>query len=222
MKSLIVANWKMNPSTLVGAKKLFNSIKKGTKNIRKTEVVICPPFVYIPIFQQFDNSTIRLGAQDIFWEQTGAYTGEVSAAMLKDAGVEYAIIGHSERRRYLKEADEMINKKIKAALAGGLKPILCVANLTQLEKGLKGVSKKIIIAYEPVSAIGTGKPYSVEKAKKIRKGLVRHPLVLYGGSVNSRNCLDYIKKAGFRGLLIGGASINAKEFIKITKKVDEF
>ncbi len=216
MKSLIVANWKMNPSTLVGAKKLFNSIKRGVKNIKNIEVVICPPFVWLSNLLMSKPYTLnpKLGAQDCFWEQTGDYTGEVSAAMLKDAGVKYAIIGHSERRRYLKEADEMINKKIKAALAGGLKPILCVANLTQLEKGLKGISKKIIIAYEPVSAIGTGKPCSIGRAKKTRSK-IKYPVVLYGGSVNQQNATDYISKAGFQGLLIGGASLDTKKFLDI-------
>ena len=161
-----------------------------------------------------------LGAQNCFWEEKGAFTGEISATMLKNLDCQYVIIGHSERRRHFGESDEMINKKIKAALMNGLKPILCIANLFQFKKSLTGISKKVIIAYEPLSAIGTGKPYSVEKAKKMRN-LIKSPFVLYGGSVNSENAINYIKKAGFQGLLVGGASLIAKEFIEIVKNVSK-
>jgi triosephosphate isomerase len=135
--------------------------------------------------------------------------------MLKDLGLEYVIIGHSERRA-LGETNEMINKKIMAALKNRLKPILCIDKISQIKKDLKG---KIIIAYEPLFAIGTGKPCSIEKAKKMRRSLIRFKTVLYGGSVNSENAKDYIKKAGFQGLLVGGASLDAQEFIKIVKSI---
>lgn len=212
MKLLIVANWKMNPSSLVEARKLFNLEKKGTKRFKRVEVIICPPFVYLSILK-------AKGAQDVFYEEKGAFTGEVSPKMLKSLGVKYVILGHSERRKYLNETDEMVNKKLKAALEAGLKPILCIDNLFQLEKGLRGISEKIIIAYEPVFAIGTGKPCSPEKAKLMRDK-IKYPLVLYGGSVNSQNAKDYIQKAGFQGLLVGGASLNPKEFIILTKNID--
>jgi len=247
MKTLIVANWKMNPSTLEGAKLLFEAVKKEVKNIKKVEIVICPPFPYLPILNNgsptsITTSIIRLGGQDCFWEEKGAFTGEVSPKMLKDLGCKYVIIGHSERRRYFEETDEMINKKIKAALKVGLRPILCIEKISQirkhqrsvkmnevhrLKKGIKGIIKKdlkkIILAYEPVFAIGTGKPCSIEKAKKMRllilRNLNKNLPVLYGGSVNSQNARDYVKKAGFQGLLVGGASLNAQEFIKIVKNV---
>ena len=247
MKPLIIANWKMSPTTLEGAKLLFEAVKKEVKNIKKVEIVICPPFPYLPILNNgsptsITTSIIRLGGQDCFWEEKGAFTGEVSPKMLKDLGCKYVIIGHSERRRYFEETDEMINKKIKAALKVGLRPILCIEKISQirkhqrsvkmnevhrLKKGIKGIIKKdlkkIILAYEPVFAIGTGKPCSIEKAKKMRllilRNLNKNIPVLYGGSVNSQNARDYVKKAGFQGLLVGGASLNAQEFIKIVKNV---
>ena len=203
------------------AKRLFNSVKNGLKNIKNTEVVICPPFVYLPVLKIESKSpsfTISFGGQSCFWEEKGAFTGEVSPTMLKDLGCDYVILGHSERRKYLKETDEMINKKIKAVLSLGLKPILCIANLTQLKKSLRGIEDKVIIAYEPVFAIGTGKPCTIEKAKKMRN-LIKYPVVLYGGSVNSQNATDYIKMAGFQGLLVGGASLDSEEFIKLAKNV---
>lgn len=214
MKPLIVANWKMNPETLFEAKKLFSLVKKGIKNVKNAKVVICPPFVYLPIL-------ITNGSQDCFWEEKGAYTGEISAKMLKNLGCQYVIIGHSERRRYQKETDEMINKKLKAVLKEKLKPILCIDKISQIPKDIKG---NLILAYEPVFAIGTGKPCSIKMARKmkisIRKNLKKNMPVLYGGSVNSQNAKNYIKKAGFQGLLVGGASLNPKEFLKIVKSID--
>jgi len=233
MKKLIVANWKCNPTTLKEAKLLFNSVKNGVKNIKNVEVVICPPFIYLSNIQHL-KSDIQFGAQDCFWEQNGAFTGEISPSMLKDLGVDYVIIGHSERRKYQQEKDSMIYKKIEAALKRGLKPILCIDKTSQIRKLQRSVKmnevhrlKKdfwgAIIAYEPLFAIGTGKPCSVDKAKKMRiaikKKLNKNIPILYGGSVDSQNARDYVKKAGFQGLLVGGASLNAQEFIKIVKNV---
>ena len=164
MKDLIVANWKMNPSSFKEAKKLFDSVKK-TKS-KNAEVVICPPFLYLPLLKG-----ATLGAQDVFWEEKGAFTGEISATQLKDLKVEYVIIGHSERRRYFGETNEAINKKLKKVLETGLKPIFCVGENEsedkamvleqQLTQSLMGISrdnaKHITIAYEPVWAIGTVK-----------------------------------------------------------------
>jgi len=243
MKTLIVANWKMNPSTLEGAKLLFEAVKKEVKNIKKVEIVICPPFTFLSNIQ-YPISNIKLGAQDCFWEKKGAFTGEISPLMLKDLGCQYVIIGHSERRKYQQEKDSMIYKKIEAALKRGLKPILCIDKISQirehqrsvkmnevhrLKKGIKGIIKKdfkkIIIAYEPLFAIGTGKPCSIEKAKKMRllilRNLNKNLPVLYGGSVNSQNARDYIEKAKFQGLLVGGTSLNAQEFIKLVKNVSQ-
>ena len=220
MNKIIIANWKSNPTNLIEAKKLFNEVKE-------TKAVICPPFPYLSVFKyKF------LCAQDCHWELSGAFTGEVSAPMLKDLGVKHVIIGHSERRKYFKETDEIINKKLKAALKVGLRPILCVGENksqevervinNQLKKDLKGIAKKdlkkIIIAYEPVWAIGTGNFCSVDKANKVRE-FIKEKLdnkILYGGSVNSKIAKGYLK-IGFDGLLIGNASLDAEEFRKIAK-----
>jgi triosephosphate isomerase len=241
MKTLIVANWKCNPITLKGAKLLLDSVKRGIKKIKNVEVVICPPFLYLLEFlSRWRKSQISFGAQDCFWEDSGAFTGEISPSMLKDLGCEYVIVGHSERRRYFEETDEMINKKIKAAIKIGLKPILCIGETegerkqgktfkilkNQIQKSLNNLTiqqfSNLAIAYEPIWAIGTGNPCLPPEAKKVllslRKFLRKTP-VLYGGSVNSQNASDYLKKAGFQGLLVGGASLNAQEFIKIVKNV---
>jgi len=239
MKNLIVANWKMNPSTEKEAMKLFDSVKKGVRR-SSAEVIICPPFVYLPLFKG-----LTLGAQNVFYKEKGAFTGEVSSLMLKDLKVKYVIIGHSEARKYLGETDEVINKKIKEVLSVKLKPILCVGETIEqkenkleiLEKQIKGAlkeisfkeAKNIVIAYEPVWAIGTGKNCSVDQTlssvlliKKIisklyKRGLANNIRILYGGSVKSNNSGLYIKGAGVNGLLVGGDSLNAEDFIKIVK-----
>jgi triosephosphate isomerase len=135
--------------------------------------------------------------------------------MLKSLGVKYIIIGHSERRKHFKETNKIIEKKLKSALALGLKPILCIDKLSQIPKD---INDDYILAYEPLFAIGTGEPCSAEKAKKMREK-INKKLVLYGGSVNSKNAEDYIEKSGFQGLLVGGASLNAREFLKIIQKL---
>jgi triosephosphate isomerase (TIM) len=232
MKPFIAANWKCNPTTEKEAVELFDSIKKevGSEN-----VVICPPFVYLSVL-----GGLPLGAQNIFFEKKGAYTGEISPLMAKDLGCEYVIIGHSERRKYFKETNEVVNKKIKAALEAGLTPIFCVGETEeerdraeeviekQIREGLSEVSYpdslELIIAYEPVWAIGTGNPCDAEEAKKmgmfikkIAEEFSSNVLVLYGGSVNSSNSSDYIEKAQMSGLLVGGASLDKEEFVKIVK-----
>jgi triosephosphate isomerase len=229
MKPLIIANWKCNPKTRKEAELLFNGVRNGVKNTKKAEVVIAPPFIWLPILKG-----MVLAAQDCAWEECGPYTGEVSPQMLKGFGVKYVIVGHSERRIHLKETDEMINKKLKVVLKNNLIPILCVGEKKgensekviswQLKEDLKGISpkdlKKIIVAYEPVWAIGTGDFCKPEKAKKalafIKKKI--NTRILYGGSVNSKITKDYMK-VDYDGLLVGGASLNAEEFIKIVKNV---
>jgi triosephosphate isomerase len=248
MRPLIVANWKMNPQILREAKQLFNSVKKGLKNIKNTEVVICPPFVYLLDLQQTTND-FSLGAQDCFWEKAGAFTSGISAFMLKDIGCRYVILGHSERRIYFGDTDEIINKKIKAAILAELNPIFCIGETerekengktwnvlkNQLEKGLSAIPEKemedIALAYEPVWAIGTGDPCSPEETQKIilsireiisemySRQISENLRILYGGSVNSGNVKDYIIKSGVNGFIIGGASINPKEFIKIVRMI---
>ena len=168
-KLLVIGNWKSNPTSLKQAEHLFNSVKRGIKNFKNTEIVICPPFVYISSFKS--EPRLKLGAQNVFWENKGAFTGEVSPKMLKDLGCKYVILGHSERRKYLKETCSIVNKKVKAVLANNLIPVLCVANIGQVKRGLKEIPqkelKKIVVAYEPIFAIGTGKACNPEKAKKM-------------------------------------------------------
>jgi len=220
-KTLIIANWKMNPKTTKEANNLFNSIKDWSHKIKKAEVVICPPFIYLPFLKE--KGRLKLGGQNGFWEESGAYTGEVSLLMLKKIGVEYVIIGHSERRKYFKETNSEVLKKTKAALSFGLKPIICVDKVSQIpdfSKFRKEEIKNIIIAYEPLFAIGTGKACSPKKAKEKRL-LIKHDFVLYGGSVNFKNARDYLLEAGFQGLLVGGASLKAKDFIKIIDSVEK-
>jgi len=197
MKKLLVANWKLNPQTLNEAKKLFKEVSNFKIHDPRFELVICPPFSYLSSIVSHKSSVIghrslvKLGAQDVFWEDKGAYTGEVSAAMLKNLGVEYVIIGHSERRRWLNETDEMINKKVLTTLKAGLKVILCAGEplnirrkglvaakrfvKNQLQNDLKNVSSfkfqvpRLIVAYEPIWAIGTGRPDKPEQTAEMAK-----------------------------------------------------
>ena len=247
MKHLIVANWKMNPLSSAKAERFCDLIKKKLKKSRKAEIIICPPYLYLWIVKQL--RVIKIGAQNCFWEEQGAFTGEISLAMLKDLKCKYVLIGHSERRRFLNETNQMINKKIQTALFAKITPILCVGEKqeekeknktiavlkSQLESALKGISKKqvgnIIFAYEPVWAIGTGKACSADEghvirlllqkiiAEKYTRQIAEKAKILYGGSVNSSNVEEIIKQAGFQGVLIGKASLIPKEFIKIIEKV---
>lgn len=244
MKKIIIANWKCNPTALKEAEKIFKAVKKSSKNIRKREIVIAPPFVFLPVFKN-SASHLCLAGQNCFYQEKGAFTGEISAKMLKDSGVKYIILGHSERRRIFGETDEMIAEKIKAVLRENLLPVFCLGETKKerkdkqtfrvLEKQIKiGLKKvplkkinKLIVAYEPIWAIGTGKPCSVEEALRIilfiRKVIARvfnqkaarNIRVLYGGSINSKNSSNYLKKID--GLLVGGASLNPEEFLKILK-----
>lgn len=255
MKNLIVANWKMNPSSQKEAEEIFSALGGPALGGDVAEIVICPPAIYLPLLKGFS-----MGAQNVYFEDKGAFTGEISATMLKDLGVEYVIIGHSERRKYFGETDEIVNKKIKKALDIGLKVIFCVGETEeereagkteevlerQIKIGLDSISNfkldppgifgnqisNLSVAYEPVWAIGTGNNCSVEETKTsiefIRDVLARHNTtdlggqvrVLYGGSVKSENSEAYIKEAGAQGLLVGGASLNAEEFVKIVKSAE--
>ncbi|MBI2042288.1 MAG: triose-phosphate isomerase [Candidatus Nealsonbacteria bacterium] len=216
MKPLIVANWKCNPASLKEGREILNVIAKDIESQQNVEAVICPPFVYLDILKM-EYGGLVFGSQDCFWEDGGPYTGEISPSMLKKLGVEYVIVGHSERRKYHKETDEIIAKKVKAALDVGLKPILCVDRISQIPED----SQHLIIAFEPLSAVGTGRPYEVHEAAKmyssIRQISGEETVILYGGSVNPINASSYIKEAGFQGLLVGGASLRPKEFIDIVK-----
>lgn len=222
---LIVANWKLNPKTLKEAQKLavsFNRVKT------KHKIVLCPPFVYIPVVK----SKYDIGSQDLFWEESGAHTGQISGSMLKQFKVKYAIVGHSERRE-VGESDQEVNLKLKAAIANKITPILCVgyglqASMddeevmlhlqTQLELDLQGVdTSKIVVAYEPVWAIGSGKAATSEHAEKVAMFIrmkFKVKKVLYGGSTNSANSKEFLSRQ-IDGLLVGGSSLKADEFSKM-------
>ena len=244
-KLLIIANWKMNPSRASEAILLAKKIEKGIPRTPNAEVVIAPPFPFLVQVASVLKKS-KLGVQDVFWEKEGARTGEVSTGMLKDLCVNYCIIGHSERRA-LGETDEQINKKIKAVLKSRIMPALAVGEKkrmpeakmrrvleTQLKKDLNGISKVAfkngIIAYEPVWAIGIGLSATPEHARKAL-GVIRKTLqhlwkteriptrILYGGSVNAKNAATFLSKkgGGMDGMLVGGASLNAKEFVGIVR-----
>ncbi len=255
METIIVANWKMNPQSLPKAKELFNSvrnwIKKNSNILQSVRIIICPPFVYLESISKLLKTKnfrlkVELGAQNLFWEEKGAFTGEISPKMLKNLGVKYVIVGHSERRKILGESDEMINKKLKAAIKAKIKPILCIGETfeerkrgktfkvlkNQLTKSLTHLTTQplnyLILAYEPIWAIGTGNPCKPEDAKEVLLFLrkftqplfrsITQTLILYGGSVNSKIAKDYIK-IGFDGLLVGGASLKKTEFVEIIKDI---
>lgn len=243
-KKVIAGNWKMNmlPNEAINFIDKITPLVKDTKN----EVILCVPYTdlfYALLTAQGTN--IKIGAQNMHFEESGAYTGEVSGKMLKSIGVEYVIIGHSERRQYFNETDETVNKKIKAAFANDLKPIVCVgetleqreANQTQeiitkqTELALKGLTEEqvqnTIIAYEPIWAIGTGKTATSEDAnnaiKAIRdkicqiygQNVGKSIIIQYGGSVKSANCKELFTTSDIDGGLVGGASLDLEEFAKI-------
>ncbi len=243
-KKVIAGNWKMNklPNEAIAFIEELIPLVKDTEN----EVVLCVP--YTDLFYSLliaQNTNIKIGAQNMHWEEKGAYTGEVSAEMLKSIGVEYVIIGHSERREYFAETDEAVNKKLKKALAVGLKPIVCVGEtLERRESGktieiitnqtrlaLEGLTQeeveKTIIAYEPIWAIGTGKTATAEDANsaihEIRneiskiygQNVANGVIIQYGGSVKATNSKELFNMPDIDGGLVGGASLDAEEFSKI-------
>ena len=252
MRRLCVAgNWKMN-KTVEESLTLVKELLSGLEEYKAVDSVICPPYTALAkVGDVLDGSDIALGAQDLFWEEKGAYTGQISPDMVAEL-TEYVIIGHSERRAYFQDSDEAVNKKIKAALAVGLKPILCVGEtLEENESGRTGeVVKKqltaalqdlqeehltaMMIAYEPVWAIGTGKAATPDGANQVIKTFIREELsrlvssqaadkmqILYGGSVKPENARDFFQQPDIDGALVGGASLKAAAFIEITKVAAE-
>lgn len=245
-KKFIVANWKMNPQTSEEAMRLIKSlfVFRASKN---TELIIAPPFVYLELIKKILPKEVKLCAQNLAWGERGAYTGEISALMLKNLGCDYVIVGHSERRYKIGESDEMINLKLKTSLKYGLRPILAVGEKdqnddimkilnNQLKSALVGIKSsemsRLIFAYEPVWAIGTGVSDTPDHAlsaalliRKIISGIYSPDWandlpVLYGGSVSSKNAADFIAQSGVDGALVGGASLETEEFIKIIKAAE--
>lgn len=241
---VIAGNWKMN-KTMAETKSMITELKPLIANVENEEVILCVPFTNIQTAKKFaKGSNIKIGAENVHWAESGAFTGEVSAQMLKELKVDYVIIGHSERRQYFNETNETVNKRTQAALNAKIKPIVCVgeteqermSNMTekvlekQLIEGLAGFKSKdfdkIIIAYEPVWAIGTGKTATPVDANDTI-GFIRHVLnkkfrgvgdkvrILYGGSMNVKNCKELMAQPEIDGGLIGGASLKAEDFSKI-------
>jgi len=248
-KAFVAGNWKMNTDSHSSIK-LAQDIVAGCGEATdgKVDVAVCPPFVYLQqVGKALQSSHIALGSQDVYFEQKGAFTGEISAAMLKDIGCTYAICGHSERRHVIGETDELINKKVHAAILGGLLPILCVGELLeqrkankttevvtrQMKNGLAGLNEEkvaaITIAYEPVWAIGTGLTATPDQAQEVHalirgllaemygKKLAEEIRIQYGGSVKPDNTAELMAQEDVDGLLVGGASLKADAFVAIVK-----
>lgn len=232
MKTLIIANWKMNPTTVKEAVDLAFALNKGVKDIQGVDVVVCPPSVYLDKFQD-SGFTFHVGAQNCFWESPptggGAFTGEISPAMLKALGCSHVILGHSERKKYLYETAEMINKKLKAVLQTGLTPVVCIGEHIEQEmkEVLRGIdnTSNIVLVYEPEWAISTSEnarpatPEDCKEAIEKMRSMLNVP-ILYGGSVDSANIAHFIKEGDAQGALVGSASLKAEEFIALVKEAD--
>jgi triosephosphate isomerase len=244
-KPFIAGNWKLH-NTIPEAIDLVKALDAAKDQFSEAQMVVIPPYTALSgIRDALQYSPIRIGAQNLYWEDKGAFTGEVSAPMLKDAGCEFVIIGHSERRQFFGETNETVNKKIRAALAAGLTPIMCIGESleerkaeqtiakveTQIAEGLEDFEtdevKQIIIAYEPIWAIGTGLTATPEQAEDIH-AFIRAQLsekygneasacaiILYGGSVKPANTYSLLKEKDINGALVGGASLKANSFVEI-------
>ena len=244
----IAGNWKMN-TTVSEAAELVKEMRQGLDTIAGVEKAVCPPFISLEAVRKIiEGSSIKLGAQNLYFEEKGAYTGEISPLMLADT-CEFVIIGHSERRQYFGETGKVVNNKIQAALRVGLKPILCVGEkleeneagrtekviVEQLRSSLSGINAvdDLIIAYEPIWAIGTGRAATSKQANETIS-FIRHNVaklydediaqrmrILYGGSVNAANAAEFLSQPEIDGALVGGASLKASEFISIVKQASE-
>ena len=242
---LIAGNWKMH-KTVEGALSLIRELKRLVSDVNHRDILVCPPFTALyAVKAELEGSNISLGAQNMFYEEEGAFTGEISPLMLRDVGCSYVILGHSERRHIFGETDELINKKVLSAVNHGLIPILCVGETLQeredgktkevierqVREGLKGLSEtsEFVIAYEPVWAIGTGRTATPELAEEVHS-FIRELLsemfgakkaesvrILYGGSVKPENAAGLLSQPNIDGSLVGGASLKADSFAKIVK-----
>jgi len=246
-RPIIAGNWKMN-KTIHEAIDLVNKIKREAYAFEGVDIVVCPPYTALSeVYEVVMETNIALGAQDVHWEQDGPFTGEISCAMLKDAGCRYVIIGHSERRAYFFETNEAVNRKMKAAIGAGLTPIMCVGETLDqrkagktfdviadhVEGGLRGIEadamENVVIAYEPVWAIGTGVNATKEQAEEAHrhvrgllaklytKDVAEAVRIQYGGSVKPENIRELIGEPDVDGALVGGASLKAESFIGIIR-----
>jgi triosephosphate isomerase len=247
-KPFIAGNWKLY-MTSPQAVELVSELQEKSHEFEEAQMVVIPPFTALcDVHITLQGSSIEIGAQNLFWEDEGAYTGEISAPMLKDVGCAYVVIGHSERRQYFGETNATVNKKIRAALAHKLTPILCIGESleerekgetinkvkSQISEGLdrfdKDTVQKIIIAYEPIWAIGTGLTATPEQAEEVHDVIRRElsekygketascAIILYGGSVKPANTFSLLKEKDINGALVGGASLKAESFADIAKE----
>ena len=239
---LVAGNWKMH-KTLMEARELAREIVQGVGPKTRAEVVLAPPYTALAaVAAELKGSPVKLAAQDTFWEEKGAYTGAIAPGMLVDVGCTYVIVGHSERRQHFGDTNETVNRKVMAALAAGLKPIVCVGETleqreagqtftvveTQVRQGLAGFTaserERLVVAYEPVWAIGTGKTATPQQAQEVHR-LIRDLLaeilgtealrILYGGSVTPDNARSLMAEPDLDGALVGGASLKASSFLGI-------
>ena len=239
-KLFIVANWKMNGSKKSN-EQLVNYIKHKVHENPNIEVIICPPFTYLTQILELKTSIIKIGAQNISESQEGAFTGEISGSMLQDMNIDYVIIGHSERRQMFNDTNNIIAQKFELAHQNNLIPILCVGEslnerktgqtLSVVESQIKSVIEstciklftKSIIAYEPVWAIGSGKPCSIDQvveiSAKVKESIGEDVPVVYGGSVNEKNVDQFFRVAEINGVLVGSASLDVEKFIQMLKKI---
>jgi len=246
-RRIIAGNWKMN-KTRDEAVDLVGDLKETLADVGDVEVVVCPPFTALDAVREaLRGSNIELGAQNMHWEEEGAFTGEISPLMLRNLGCMYVILGHSERRIYFGETDETVNKKVKSAMANGLLPIICVGEtlderdagkteevvVRQTKAALSGVktngAERIVIAYEPVWAIGTGRTASADEANRVihiirqsvaevfNERIAQEVRIQYGGSVKPQNIADFLGQPEIDGALVGGASLDAASFAAIVK-----
>jgi len=247
-KPIVAGNWKMN-KTIPEAVELVRGLRELVRDVEGADVVVCPPFTALPaVWEELKGTNIKLGAQNMFWEPKGAFTGEISAEMLLTAGCEYVILGHSERRQYFGETNEVVNRKVKAALESGLKPIVCVGETREeRERGVteevvrdhvmgslsgltaEDLGKGLVVAYEPVWAIGTGLTATPEQAQEVH-ALIRKLIaegfgeeasrslrIQYGGSIKPGNARELFSQPDIDGGLVGGASLEAESFASIVK-----
>lgn len=246
-RRIIAGNWKMN-KTRDEAVDLVGDLKEMLADVGDVEVVVCPPFTALDAVREaLRGSNIELGAQNMHWEEEGAFTGEISPLMLRNLGCMYVILGHSERRTYFGETDETVNRKVKSAIANGLLPIICVGEtlderdagkteevvVRQTKAALSGVktngAERIVIAYEPVWAIGTGRTASADEANRVihiirqsvaevfNERIAQEVRIQYGGSVKPQNIADFLGQPEIDGALVGGASLDAASFAAIVK-----
>jgi len=246
-RAFIAGNWKMNTS-IFQAMDLAKSLAEGLADVRDRDIMVAPHFLAIPaVCHTLAGSSIAVGAQDAFWEEEGAYTGEISSGMLKDAGCSHVIVGHSERRQYFQETDDVVNRKVNAVLKSGLSVVMCLGETLeerdsgralkaisrQLKEGTRGLEPplmdRFILAYEPVWAIGTGRtatPEQVVEAHRFLRENLKELFggetagtvrILYGGSVKPANISELMAEEDIDGALVGGASLKADSFIDIVK-----